>query len=154
MKRVLMSAAVSAMLAASPLAHAMGMGGGMGGGMMSGGLGGGMGGFGGTYGGAGPTPGYDKGDANRGNVDRGRVDRGNDRSRQDAREASRDPYAALNLSAAQRQHIVRQTDGVPLFIEEVTKFVLAAQQLHGHPDQEGAANAAPAVMIPVTLQGV
>ena len=43
------------------------------------------------------------------------------------------------LSAAQRQHIVTQTDGIPLFVEEVTKFVLAAQRLHGHTDQQGSA---------------
>jgi hypothetical protein len=56
------------------------------------------------------------------------------------------------LSAAQRQHIVTQTDGIPLFVEEVTKFVLAAHRLHGYTDQQGSASAAPAVRIPVTLQ--
>ena len=53
------------------------------------------------------------------------------------------------LSAAQVQHIVRQTDGVPLFVEEVTKFVLAAQRLQGHP---GGSASAPAVPIPATLR--
>jgi class 3 adenylate cyclase/DNA-binding winged helix-turn-helix (wHTH) protein/tetratricopeptide (TPR) repeat protein len=56
------------------------------------------------------------------------------------------------LSAAQRQHIVAQTDGIPLFVEEVTKLVLAAHRLQGHTDQEGSESARPAVRIPVTLQ--
>ena len=56
------------------------------------------------------------------------------------------------LSAAQRQHIVTQTDGIPLFVEEVTKLVLAAHQLHGHTDQQESASAGPAIRIPVTLQ--
>ena len=56
------------------------------------------------------------------------------------------------LSAAQLQHIVTQTDGIPLFVEEVTKLVLAAHRLHGHPDQQASASAGPAVRIPVTLQ--
>ena len=56
------------------------------------------------------------------------------------------------LSAAQRQHIVTQTDGIPLFVEEVTKFVLAVHRLHGHTDQQGSASAGSAVRIPVTLQ--
>ena len=41
------------------------------------------------------------------------------------------------LSAAQLQHIVTQTDGIPLFVEEVTKLLLAAHRLQGHPDQGG-----------------
>src|SRR5262249_10590495 len=56
------------------------------------------------------------------------------------------------LSAAQRQHIVAQTGGIPLFVEEVTKFMLAAHQLHGHTDQQESASMGPAVRIPVTLQ--
>src|SRR5215471_6854646 len=56
------------------------------------------------------------------------------------------------LSAAQRQHIVTQTDGIPLFVEEVTKLVLAAHQVHGHPEQQASASAGPALRIPGTLQ--
>src|SRR5215470_4052356 len=56
------------------------------------------------------------------------------------------------LSAAQRQHIVTQTDGIPLFVEEVAKLVLATHQLHGHTDQQESASAGPALRIPVTLQ--
>ena len=56
------------------------------------------------------------------------------------------------LSAAQRQHIVGQTDGVPLFVEEVTKFVLAAQQLQGPHSHPGSGRAVPEVAIPVTLR--
>jgi len=46
--------------------------------------------------------------------------------------------------------IVAQTDGVPLFVEEVTRFVLASRRLHGHA-QETAASAPAGVMIPATL---
>ena len=45
-----------------------------------------------------------------------------------------------------------QTDGVPLFVEEVTKFVLAAQRLQGHPGRPASDNAAPEVPIPATLR--
>jgi len=56
------------------------------------------------------------------------------------------------LPAAQLQHIVRHTDGVPLFVEEVTKFVLAAQRLQGHPSPAASGSAAPEVLIPATLR--
>ena len=56
------------------------------------------------------------------------------------------------LPAAQRRHIVRQTDGVPLFIEEVTKFVLAAQRLQGQTGRPASASAAPEMAIPATLR--
>jgi predicted ATPase len=49
------------------------------------------------------------------------------------------------LSAAQRQRIVTQTDGVPLFVEEVTKFVLAAHQLQGHTSPLASGSAAPEI---------
>jgi predicted ATPase len=56
------------------------------------------------------------------------------------------------LPAAQQRHIVRQTDGVPLFIEEVTKFVLAAQRLHGPPGPQASESVAPEIAIPATLR--
>jgi predicted ATPase len=56
------------------------------------------------------------------------------------------------LSAEQLQHIVTQTDGVPLFIEEVTKFVLAAHRLQGYPNHLASGNAAPEIPIPATLR--
>src|SRR6266567_4268237 len=56
------------------------------------------------------------------------------------------------LPATQLRHIVRQTDGVPLFIEEVTKFVLAAQRLQGHTGRHASASAAPEIAIPATLR--
>src|SRR5207253_6275077 len=56
------------------------------------------------------------------------------------------------LPAAQVQLIVRHTDGVPLFVEEVAKFVLAAQRLQGHPGGAASAHAVPEVPIPATLQ--
>jgi predicted ATPase len=56
------------------------------------------------------------------------------------------------LSAEQRQHIVTQTDGVPLFVEEVTKFVLAAHQLQGHAGPPASGSAAPEIPIPATLR--
>src|SRR6266446_8961509 len=56
------------------------------------------------------------------------------------------------LPAVQLRHIVRQTDGVSLFIEEVTKFVLAAQRLHGHTGKHKSDSAAPEIAIPATLR--
>jgi class 3 adenylate cyclase/predicted ATPase len=56
------------------------------------------------------------------------------------------------LSVVQRQQIVTQADGVPLFIEEVTKFVLAAQRLHGQTGWHASNSMAPEVAIPATLQ--
>jgi len=56
------------------------------------------------------------------------------------------------LPAAQGQHIVSHTDGVPLFVEEVAKFVLTAQRLQGHSGGAASAHVVPEVPIPVTLQ--
>ena len=54
------------------------------------------------------------------------------------------------LPADLLDRIVAQTDGVPLFVEEVTKFVLASQRLHGQAE-EASAQALSAVTIPTTL---
>jgi class 3 adenylate cyclase/predicted ATPase len=54
------------------------------------------------------------------------------------------------LPAALLDQIVAQTDGVPLFVEEITKFVLASQRLHGQAE-EASASALSAVTIPATL---
>jgi len=54
------------------------------------------------------------------------------------------------LPADLLDRIVAQTDGVPLFVEEVTKFVLASQRLHGQAE-EASAHALSAVTIPTTL---
>ena len=54
------------------------------------------------------------------------------------------------LPATLLERIVAQTDGVPLFVEEVTKFVLASQRLHGHTE-ETSASAPSAITIPATL---
>ena len=56
------------------------------------------------------------------------------------------------LSAAERQHIMTQTDGVPLFVEEVTRFVLAAHRPHGLPGRPVSDHVAPEVSIPTTLR--
>ena len=56
------------------------------------------------------------------------------------------------LPATHLRHIVRQTDGVPLFIEEVTKFILAAQRLHGQTSRHASDSAAPEIAIPATLR--
>jgi predicted ATPase len=56
------------------------------------------------------------------------------------------------LSAEQLQHIRTQTDGVPLFVEEVTKFVLAAHRLQGAPNGPTSARTTSEVPIPATLQ--
>src|SRR5205085_5330989 len=54
------------------------------------------------------------------------------------------------LPADLLDQIVAQSDGVPLFVEEVTKFVLASQRPHSQPE-EASANALSAVTIPTTL---
>ena len=54
------------------------------------------------------------------------------------------------LPADLLDRIVAQTDGVPLFVEEVTRFVLASQRLHGRTE-EASANTLSAVTIPTTL---
>jgi TOMM system kinase/cyclase fusion protein len=54
------------------------------------------------------------------------------------------------LPTALLDRIVTQTDGVPLFVEEVTKFVLASQRLHG-PAEDTSAGASSALTIPATL---
>ena len=54
------------------------------------------------------------------------------------------------LPADLLDQIVAQTDGVPLFVEEVTKFVLASQRLHGQAE-EASTHALSAVTIPTTL---
>src|SRR5262245_144650 len=65
-------------------------------------------------------------------------------------QMARTVVGAEVLPADVLDQIVAQTDGVPLFVEEVTKFVLASQRLHGQA--EGAsANALSAVTIPATL---
>ena len=56
------------------------------------------------------------------------------------------------LSAAQIQYIVSHTDGVPLFVEEVIKFVLTSQRSHGDPCGLASENAVSEVPIPATLQ--
>ena len=56
------------------------------------------------------------------------------------------------LSAAQLQRIVTQTDGVPLFVEEVTRFMLAAHRLQGHTSPPALGGAAPEVPMPATLR--
>jgi hypothetical protein len=54
------------------------------------------------------------------------------------------------LPADLLDRIVAQTDGVPLFVEEVTRFVLASQRLQGQAE-EASAKALSAVTIPTTL---
>ena len=54
------------------------------------------------------------------------------------------------LSAALLDQIVTQTDGVPLFVEEVTKFVLATQRMHRHM-AEASISMSSDITIPATL---
>jgi tetratricopeptide (TPR) repeat protein len=56
------------------------------------------------------------------------------------------------LSAAQVQHIVTHTDGIPLFVEEVAKLVLAAHRLQGHAGPAASGQEAPETRIPATLR--
>jgi predicted ATPase len=50
------------------------------------------------------------------------------------------------------QHIVTQTDGVPLFVEELTKMVLESGLLQEHPDHYVLVGPLPPHAIPATLQ--
>ena len=49
-------------------------------------------------------------------------------------------------------HIAERTDGVPLFIEELTKSVLETGVLHQEPDRSVGDRALPSLAIPTTLQ--
>ena len=58
---------------------------------------------------------------------------------------------AQRLSAAVRAQIVARTDGIPLFVEEVTKAVLEAGLSSNRPAPDVGAGPGPALAIPVTL---
>ena len=49
------------------------------------------------------------------------------------------------------EQIVAQTDGIPLFVEEVTKVVMEAGGLTDTQDHDAGRGLVPAVAIPVTL---
>ena len=55
------------------------------------------------------------------------------------------------LPAAVLAQIVAQTDGIPLFVEEVTKAVLEAGRSPDVPAPDAATGPGPALAIPVTL---
>ena len=55
------------------------------------------------------------------------------------------------LPASVLAQIVAQTDGIPLFVEEVTKAVVEAGLSTGGPAQDAATGPLPALAIPVTL---
>jgi TOMM system kinase/cyclase fusion protein len=69
---------------------------------------------------------------------------------QQVAQMARTIVGAEVLPADLLDQIVAQTDGVPLFVEEVTRFVLASQRLHGRA-AEASANALSAITIPMTL---
>ena len=48
--------------------------------------------------------------------------------------------AAKSLPPTVQQHLVAHTDGVPLFIEELTKMVLESGRLQAHADQSGVSS--------------
>ena len=52
---------------------------------------------------------------------------------------------------AVREQIVAQTDGIPRFVEEVTKAVVEAGHLTDVPDQDAATRPVPPGAIPATL---
>jgi class 3 adenylate cyclase/tetratricopeptide (TPR) repeat protein len=54
------------------------------------------------------------------------------------------------IPASIRQHIIERTDGVPLFIEEMTKAVLEAES-EGAPERTVAAAPSPALAVPASL---
>jgi len=59
--------------------------------------------------------------------------------------------AGKALPPVVQQHLVAHTDGVPLFIEEVTKLVLESGQLQTHADHYALTGTLPALAIPATL---
>lgn len=56
------------------------------------------------------------------------------------------------LPAEIHEQIVSKTDGVPLFIEELTRTVIESGLMHDHGDRFAIAGALPAFAIPATLQ--
>jgi class 3 adenylate cyclase/tetratricopeptide (TPR) repeat protein len=56
-----------------------------------------------------------------------------------------------HLPAAVLEQIVLKTDGIPLFVEEVTKAVLEAGHYTDVPEQDAATGPPPALAIPATL---
>ena len=56
-----------------------------------------------------------------------------------------------HLPAAVLAQIVVKTDGIPLFVEEVTKAVLEAGLSTDVPEQDAATGSLPALAIPTTL---
>ncbi len=59
--------------------------------------------------------------------------------------------AGQALPPAVQQYLVTHTDGVPLFIEEVTKLVLESERLQTHADHDAQPGSLPAFAIPATL---
>ena len=55
------------------------------------------------------------------------------------------------LPASIRQDIIERTDGIPLFVEEMTKAVLEAES-EGEAQQTAAAVPSPALAVPASLQ--
>src|SRR5262249_31355568 len=55
------------------------------------------------------------------------------------------------LPAAVLQQIVAQTDGVPLFVEELTKTVLESDLLQAHSEHDALPGPPPPLAIPTTL---
>jgi class 3 adenylate cyclase len=58
------------------------------------------------------------------------------------------------LRAEVIEQVVRQTDGIPLFVEELTKSVLESGVLEAQEDRYGLSGSLPALGIPATLQDV
>src|SRR5260370_35638364 len=58
------------------------------------------------------------------------------------------------LPAEVVQQLVTRSDGVPLFVEELTKLVLASGLLREHEDHYALTGPLPPLAIPATLQDV
>ena len=69
----------------------------------------------------------------------------------DAAEVARRVAKSKTLPEQIRDHIVAKTDGVPLFIEELTKTVLESGLLQEHEDRYELTGAIPPLAIPATL---
>ena len=68
-----------------------------------------------------------------------------------AAEIARRVANGKDLPAQILQHIVTRTDGVPLFVEELTKTVLESGLLHEREDRYELTGAVPPLAIPATL---
>jgi predicted ATPase len=71
--------------------------------------------------------------------------------REQSRTIISEVTAGKTLPQEVEEHIIAKTDGVPLFVEELTKTVLESALLQGVGDRYAAAGPLPALAVPSTL---